>query len=87
MVYQPGAVLTNVGDSRAYSLTQDGVRQLTVDHSLVQMMIDHGELTPEQALAHIAEVRFCKKQGNEVDLEKFFQENERKRILWNGILV
>ena len=28
------------------------------------------ELTPEQALAHIAEVRFCKKQGNEVDLEK-----------------
>ena len=28
------------------------------------------ELTPEQALVHIAEVRFCKKQGNEVDLEK-----------------
>ena len=43
------ATLVNVGDSRAYSLTQDGVRQLTVDHSLVQMMIDHGELTPEQA--------------------------------------
>ena len=28
------------------------------------------ELTPEQALSHIAEVRFCKKQGGEVDFEK-----------------
>lgn len=28
------------------------------------------ELTPEQALVHIAEVRFCKKQGGEADLEK-----------------
>jgi len=28
------------------------------------------ELTPEQALGHIAEVRFCKKQGGEVDYEK-----------------
>lgn len=43
------ATVINVGDSRAYSLTQDGIRQLTVDHSLVQMMINHGELTPEQA--------------------------------------
>ena len=43
------ATVINVGDSRAYSLTQDGIRQITVDHSLVQMMINHGELTPEQA--------------------------------------
>ncbi len=28
------------------------------------------DLTPEQALAHIAEIRFCKKQGGEVDFEK-----------------
>jgi len=28
------------------------------------------ELTPEQTLSHIAEVRFCKKQGGEVDFEK-----------------
>ena len=41
--------VVNVGDSRAYSITEDGVTQLTKDHSLVQMMIDKGELTPEQA--------------------------------------
>ena len=43
------AVVVNVGDSRAYHLDGDGVRQLTVDHSLVQMMIDSGELTQEEA--------------------------------------
>ena len=41
--------LVNVGDSRAYSIRSEGVKQLTVDHSLVQMMISRGELTPEQA--------------------------------------
>ena len=39
----------NVGDSRAYGIDRDGIRQITVDHSLVQMMVDRGELTPEVA--------------------------------------
>jgi len=43
------ATIVNVGDSRAYSITSDDVRQLTCDHSLVQMMIARGELTPEKA--------------------------------------
>ena len=41
--------IANVGDSRVYSITQDDVRQLTTDHSLVQLMIARGELTPERA--------------------------------------
>ena len=43
------ATIVNVGDSRCYSVKQDGVLQLTKDHSLVQMMVSRGELTPEQA--------------------------------------
>ena len=39
--------IVNVGDSRAYTINKDGVKQLTKDHSLVQMMIERGELTPE----------------------------------------
>ena len=46
------ATVINVGDSRCYSVTGDGVRQLTTDHSLVQMMIQRGELTPEQAKSY-----------------------------------
>ena len=39
----------HVGDSRAYAITRNGIRQLTRDHSVVQMMLDRGELKPEQA--------------------------------------
>jgi len=43
------ATVVNVGDSRAYSIDETGIRQLTVDHSLVQMMVARGDLTPEKA--------------------------------------
>ena len=43
------ATVVNVGDSRAYKVDSDGIRQITRDHSLVQMMVDRGELSPELA--------------------------------------
>ncbi len=49
LVHGRSATIVNVGDSRTYSVKKDGVRQLTKDHSLVQMMVSRGELTPEQA--------------------------------------
>ena len=49
LIHHREVTIINVGDSRAYGITRYGIRQLTVDHSLVQMMVDRGELTPEQA--------------------------------------
>lgn len=46
------ATVVNVGDSRAYGIGRDGIRQITKDHSLVQMMVDRGELTPEVAKSY-----------------------------------
>ena len=43
------ATIVNVGDSRAYFIDQVGIHQVTVDHSVVQLMVSRGELTPEQA--------------------------------------
>lgn len=43
------AYIVNVGDSRAYYVNQEGIRQITTDHSLVQLMVSQGELTPERA--------------------------------------
>jgi len=43
------ATVINVGDSRAYAINSDGIQQVSEDHSLVQMMVDRGELTPEMA--------------------------------------
>ena len=41
--------VVNVGDSRAYGINRGGIHQITKDHSLVQMMVERGELTPELA--------------------------------------
>lgn len=43
------ATVINVGDSRAYHVDGDDIRQITVDHSLVQLMVQRGELRAEQA--------------------------------------
>ncbi len=43
------ATLVNVGDSRGYGISAQGIQQLTKDHSLVQMMVERGEITPEVA--------------------------------------
>ena len=49
LVHGKKATVIHVGDSRAYAITRDGICQLTKDHSVVQMMLERGELTPEQA--------------------------------------
>lgn len=46
------ATVINVGDSRAYHIDRNGIRQVTKDHSLVQMMVDRGDLTPEVAKSY-----------------------------------
>lgn len=42
-------LIGHIGDSRAYVLRDNQLRQLTNDHSLLQEQIDSGLLTPEQA--------------------------------------
>lgn len=49
LVHNKQMTVVNVGDSRAYAIDQGGISQISVDHSLVQMMVDRGELTPDKA--------------------------------------
>lgn len=44
--------ISNVGDSRIYIVSESGMTQVTTDHSVVQMMIDKGEISPEEARDH-----------------------------------
>jgi serine/threonine protein phosphatase PrpC len=44
--------IANVGDSRAYHLHQEGIRQVSIDHSLVERLVQIGQLTREEARKH-----------------------------------
>lgn len=44
--------VVNVGDSRAYRISRDAIRQITRDHSVVEELVQHGALTPEEARRH-----------------------------------
>lgn len=46
------ATIANVGDSRAYLLGQNGITQITTDHSLVERLVATGQITPEEAVDH-----------------------------------
>ncbi|MCL2819891.1 MAG: Stp1/IreP family PP2C-type Ser/Thr phosphatase [Oscillospiraceae bacterium] len=47
-----GEVVANVGDSRLYHVTEDNIVQITRDHSVVEDMIERGEITRVEARRH-----------------------------------
>lgn len=49
---EPEWLLVNVGDSRIYRLHEGRLDQVSVDHSLVQELVDAGTITAEEATRH-----------------------------------
>jgi len=52
LVLGSNAFLAHVGDSRAYLISGNTIRRITTDHSLVNRLIELGQLTAQQALQH-----------------------------------
>ncbi|MBR6512565.1 MAG: Stp1/IreP family PP2C-type Ser/Thr phosphatase [Clostridia bacterium] len=44
--------IAHAGDSRAYLVSGGEIRQITKDHSVVQELLDLGEITPDEAVDH-----------------------------------
>ena len=49
LIHEEKMYIANVGDSRMYMFRHDELTQLTHDHSYVQMMVDMGMITKEEA--------------------------------------
>ena len=83
LIVKNTAYLINVGDSRAYHFSQNGVQQITQDHSLVQMMVLRGELTPEQAKNFPGKNLITRAVGTESEVEGdvFTQELRKDECL------
>ena len=63
------ATVVNVGDSRCYHITRSDIRRITVDHSVVQMMVDRGELTAEEARSYPGRNYITRAVGTEPTVE------------------
>ena len=63
------AYLVNVGDSRAYALSGDELRRITVDHSLVEQLIAGGIITPEERYTHPQRNKIYKSLGDDPALQ------------------
>ena len=60
-------IIGHVGDSRIYLLRNGELRQLTKDHSLVQMQLDGGSITAEEARVHPKKNIVLRAVGMELD--------------------
>ena len=52
LITKKAAYIAHAGDSRAYLIADGELRQVTKDHSVVQELVDSGEITREQAMDH-----------------------------------
>ncbi|MCL2883030.1 MAG: Stp1/IreP family PP2C-type Ser/Thr phosphatase [Coriobacteriia bacterium] len=62
-------LLAQVGDSRAYLYSHGLLRRLTRDHSLVEELVERGEITAEEAREHPDRSVITRVLGNERDTE------------------
>lgn len=62
------ASIAHIGDSRCYILNEDGFRQLTEDHSLVNELVRTGQISKEDAEEHPRKNVLLKAAGTEPDI-------------------
>lgn len=52
LIFSDEIHVANVGDSRCYLIDEGGAHQVTLDHSVVQVLVERGDITPEEARVH-----------------------------------
>lgn len=82
--------VANVGDSRCYILRKGEFRQISIDHSYVQEMVDKGVLTPTEAQKHPKKNLITRAIGAErfVEVDVFCQsweEHDRLLLATDGL--
>ena len=75
-------IVGNVGDSRAYIIKDDDIRQISIDHSYVWQLVLRGEITEQQAKRHPKRNFITRAMGTEKEIEvDIFSEK------WEGGVV
>lgn len=68
-----------VGDSRLYRIRKDSITQITKDHSLVEMLVENGEITKEEAKSHPQKNIITRAVGTDKTVESDVYEFKTKK--------
>lgn len=88
------AYMAHVGDTRVYYLDDDGLRQITQDHSLVNRLVELGQISAQEAQQHPQRNYLYRAlgQGPELKVDTYFQslKDDSSLILcsdglWNAV--
>lgn len=74
MFYDDRMTIAHVGDSRLYRLRSENFEQITVDHSLLQELIDKGFYTPEEAKKSLNKNLVTRAMGIDTSVKPDVQE-------------
>ncbi|WP_162805697.1 Stp1/IreP family PP2C-type Ser/Thr phosphatase [Sporosarcina sp. PTS2304] len=65
LILSNDCLVFHVGDSRIYQVTGKAIRQITKDHSFVNVLVDSGEITEQEAEVHPQRNWIMKAVGSE----------------------
>lgn len=84
IIYHSHLSIASVGNSRSYLFRNSSLSRLTKDHTMVQDLIDAGEITPEQARSHPRRNVITRAIGtnNEVEIDTY-----EYNLLPNDIII
>ena len=89
---EKGTVVCNVGDSRAYLIRGDEITRITHDHSVVQTLVESGNITAEEARTHPNRNLITRALGTEEvtqcdAFEVAFQRGDKLLLCTDGLVV
>lgn len=89
---EKGTVVCNVGDSRAYLIRGREITRITHDHSVVQTLVESGNITAEEARTHPNRNLITRALGTEEmtqcdAFEVAFQRGDKLLLCTDGLVV
>lgn len=86
------AVISNIGDSRAYLIRDGQINRITHDHSIVEQLVETGDITEEEARTHPDRNLITRALGPEVsascdNFEIPLQSGDRLLLCSDGLIV
>lgn len=84
LINKDKAYIASVGDSRAYLLDENGIEQITNDHTIVEILYEQGKIEKDDKNKHEMSHIITKAIGTEPDIDPDYFEVELKK---NSIIL